>query len=100
MDGLRTELCEYFWDGEFRDTVGARVTSEGKPHHPYSVFISRKTGKLGLVICNYDEEKTITVQVDLENGQELQQYRSVDDSNWMIGFQEITIPPCSAVVVI
>ena len=25
MDALRTELREYFWDGEFRDEVGATV---------------------------------------------------------------------------
>ena len=25
MDALRTELREYFWDGEFRDKVGATV---------------------------------------------------------------------------
>ena len=38
MDALRSELREYFWDGEFRDTVGAAVTCAGKPHHPYAVF--------------------------------------------------------------
>jgi hypothetical protein len=105
MDSLRTELREYFWDGEYRDTVGAQVTCDEKPHHPYSVFRSCKTGKLGLVICNYDEEKTITVKAEIENGQQLHKYRLVDDSDWTIGrsevlFREIPIPPCSAVVVI
>ena len=45
MDALRTELREYFWDGEFRDKVGATVTADGKPHHPYSVFINPSNGK-------------------------------------------------------
>lgn len=105
MDSLRTELREYFWDGEYRDTMGARVTCDAKPHHPYAVFRSHKTGKLGLVICNYNEEKTISVQASLENGQELQKYRYVEDSDWTVGFseelaREIPIPPCSAVVII
>ena len=38
MDALRTELREYFWDGEFRHEVGAQVTVKGQPHHPYAVF--------------------------------------------------------------
>ncbi len=57
MDALRTELREYFWDGEFRDEVGAVVTANGKPHRPYAVFVSRATGRSGLVICNYDEHR-------------------------------------------
>lgn len=100
MDALRAELREYFWDGEFRDTVGAVVTSEGQPHHPYSVFRSQKTGKAGLVICNYDEEKTITVNARLVDDQVLAQYRLVDDPQWKPASAQIEIPPCSAVVVI
>ena len=38
MDALRTELRRYFWDGEFRHEVGARVTVKGQGHHPYAVF--------------------------------------------------------------
>ena len=41
MDALRTELRQYFWDGEFRHEVGARVTVKGQPHHPYAVFPRR-----------------------------------------------------------
>ena len=49
MDALRTEFREYFWDGEFRDEVGATVTCDGKPHHPYSVF-NGTNGRPGIVI--------------------------------------------------
>jgi hypothetical protein len=100
MDALRTELREYFWDGEFRDTVGAIVTHEGELHHPYSVFISRKSGKAGLVICNYDEANTISVSARLENQQVLSKYRLVDDPEWKTDIHSITLPPCSAAVVI
>jgi hypothetical protein len=116
MDALRTELREYFWDGEFRDTVGATVLalpnaegrrqnagiqhSEGKPHHPYAVFISRKTGKAGVVIANYDEKQSVTVQTALDNGQALGRYRLVDDPAWRSTADGIVLPPMSAAVVI
>lgn len=47
MDALRCELRDYFWDGEFRDKVGAEVTFDGKPYHPFSVFVNAKNGKGG-----------------------------------------------------
>ena len=100
MDALRAELRDYFWDGEFRDTVGAQVTNAGKPHHPYAVFINAKTGASGLVICNYDETKPITVTASLDSGEKLNRCRLVDDPTWRPAAGEITIPPLSAVVVI
>lgn len=101
MDALRMELREYFWDGEFRHECGADVSlADGNPHTPYSVFISRKTGKAGLVICNYDERNTIRVQARLENGELLGKYRLVDHPEWKDASSGITIPPCSAAVVI
>jgi hypothetical protein len=100
MDALRTELRGYFWDGEFCDQIGASVTYESKPHHPYSVFIHAETGMRGVVICNYAEAIGINVQVSLENDQKLSRYRLVDDSHWQPFSGEIHIPPQSAVVVI
>jgi hypothetical protein len=100
MDVLRTELRDYFWDGEFRDTVGASVSCEGKPHHPYSVFINAKNGKSGLVICNYDEHASVTVNAKLDSGETLSRYRLVDDSKWQPVENGIIIPAQSAVVVI
>jgi hypothetical protein len=101
MDALRTELREYFWDGEFRDKVGATVTTiAGKPHHPYSVFVSRVTGKAGLAIANYDEKQAVTVQVVLDSGQALGRYRLVDDRAWRPTADRIVLPPCSAAVVV
>lgn len=99
MDALRSELREYFWDGEFRDTVGAAVTADGKPHQPYAVFISGH-GKSGVVICNYDETKAVTAQLALESGETLTRYRLVDDPQWKDAAGGIHIPPLSAAVVI
>jgi hypothetical protein len=101
MDELRKELREYFWDGEFCGENGATVTSiDGQPHRPYSVFRNRKNGKYGVVIVNYDENKTVIVRVTLNNGAYLRRYRLVDDPQWQSVENGIVIPPCSAAVVI
>ena len=100
MDALRTELREYFWDGEFRDTLGASVTSEGKTHHPYAVFFNTKTNKVGLVICNYEEHLPVTAAARQENGEAFNSYRLVDNPDWKPVEGGIIIPPQSAAVVI
>jgi hypothetical protein len=100
MDALRTELRDYFWDGEFRDKLGATVTADGKAHHPYSVFINRSNGKTGVVVANYDEKEPVTVQVALENGSRLGRYRLVDSLDWRPAEAGIVLPPLSAAVVI
>jgi len=97
MDALRKELRDYFWDGEYRDVLGVRVVdSEGKPHHPYAVYLNRKNGKIGVVICNYDEERTITVFAHPEDQSRLTLYRLVDVDEWEAAYDGIIIPPCSA----
>jgi Domain of unknown function (DUF6259) len=99
MDALRAELREYFWDGEFRHEVGARVTAQGQPHHPYAVFVNRANGRRALAIANYDEQQTVTVQAVLDTGGVLSRYRLVDDPEWRSAAQGIVLPPCSAAVV-
>ena len=100
MDALRNELREYFWDGEFRDTLGASVTSDGKAHHPYSVFLNVIPNKVGLVICNYEEHLQVTVIASQESGELFRSYRLVDNPVWKPVEDGITIPPQSAAVVI
>ena len=100
MDALRTELRDYFWDGEFRDTVGAKVIVDGKVHHPYTIFIHRTSGQPGVVIANYDENNCIQAYVKLEQDHELSRYRAVDNPHWQSVKDGIFIQPCSAVVVI
>jgi hypothetical protein len=98
MDALRTELREYFWDGEFRDKIGASVTRDGQPHHPYAVFVSRAAGKAAVVVANYEEE-AVTIQVTMADGARLTHYRLVDDATWGPAAGDIVLPPCSAAVV-
>jgi hypothetical protein len=100
MDALRTELRDYFWDGEFCDIVGAVVTNLGKLHSPYSLFINHQKTKSGLVICNYHEKDSIVVQAILEDGEKLERYRLVDNPSWQDLKKGISIPPLSSAVVI
>ena len=100
MDALRAELREFLWDGEYQDRVGAAVTTGGVPHHPYAVFLNRQTGQRGLVIANYDESHMVTVNALLEGGGQLARYRLVDDPEWRDVRRGITLPPCSAAVVL
>ena len=100
MDALRTELREYFWDGDLRFEEGANVTVAGRPHHPYTVFASRATGRLGVVIVNYDDSQPITAQVELADGTRPQRYRLVDDPAWQPAEAGVRVPPRSAAVVL
>jgi hypothetical protein len=100
MDALRTELREWFWDGIFRDKQGAEVTCDGRPHHPYSVFTNRRTGRPGVVVANYDLDRSITVSVTLPEGSPLQRWRVVDDPVWHALGSSLTLPPVSAAVVV
>jgi hypothetical protein len=100
MDALRAELRGFFWDGEFRDTIGATVTVGGEPHHPYTVFRRRGDGKQGVAIANYDDVRPITALVALDDAQPPGRYRLVDDAKWRAAKDGIAIPPRSAAVVI
>ena len=102
MDALRTELREYFWDGEFCDKLGGKVNiTGGKELDSYSVFIAKggnAGGKTGMVICNY-EDAPVTVAPSFDNGIP-KQYRLVEDKVLTAFEKTITIPPKSAAVVI
>ncbi len=49
IDALRTRYKEYLWDAEFRDTLGATVSSDGTTRH--SVFVT-VSGKRAVVVVN------------------------------------------------
>lgn len=100
MDSLRTELRDYLWDGEYRDKVGAAVTVDGQPHHPFSVFLNHANGKQAVVVVNYDEGKTIMAHVKLDGSQSLGRYRLVDDAAWRPTANGVRVPPLSAAIVV
>ncbi|MCL2478339.1 MAG: DUF6259 domain-containing protein [Treponema sp.] len=102
MDRLRTELRQYFWDGEFCGTQGGKVIFSGGPNNgkefpQYSVFMGTNN-KTGMVICNY-EDNAVTVKPSFDRGVP-GQYRLVD-KNELTAFRDtVTIPARSAVVVL
>ena len=55
---------------------------------------------MGLVICNYDDNKPITVFIKADEGTAPNSYRLVDDPDWKDTEDGIIILPRSAVVVI
>ena len=99
MDALRTELRDYFWDGEFRDTVGATVTEEGGSHNKrYTVFENKKNGRIGVVVANYAEDGPMKVLVRADNGQKFEKYRIVGEDGEKAFTGTVEIPPRSAAV--
>jgi len=100
MDSLRTELREYFWDGEFRHTEGVTVTANGKPHHPYAVYKSLKTGELGVVIANYNQLDGVKVKISYKESKLKYRYRFVENHNWETTDSEIVISARCVVVVL
>ena len=100
MDQLRTELRNYFWDGEFQDKIGGSITLEGsnQPFNTYAVY-NGINGRQGMIICNYDEKNSITVQPILESGQVLTYYRLVDNEKAIAFSGSFTLPPQSAAAV-
>jgi hypothetical protein len=100
MDALRTELRDYFWDGEFRHEQDAVVTVDGMTHHPYSVFINHRTHQPGVALANYSDTQAVTAFVSLPAGGVVNKYRLVDDPTWKPIQNGIYLPPQSAAVVI
>lgn len=102
MDQLRTELREWFWDGEYRDKLGAQVTIWDDPeraHPAYSVFRGASSGTPGLVVVNYDRERSAKLRVRVDGAGGLR-YRLVDDAAWRNVDQGIELPPRSAAVAV
>lgn len=68
IDALRRKYKQFLWDGTFRDTLDAQVSSDGA--HSYSVFRAAN-GKHAVVVINQDPQKTISVTVNLPDADAL-----------------------------
>ena len=64
IDDLRRRYQACLWDGKYRDTLGASVSSDGTPR--YSVFVAANS-KRAVVVINPDMGRTITAKVSLPN---------------------------------
>jgi hypothetical protein len=62
VDDFRRKYREWLWDAEFRDTQGARVTANGKPHDTYTVF-QRSDGRRAVVVANMSDTDSLDIEV-------------------------------------
>jgi hypothetical protein len=96
IDALRRKYKEWLWDAEFRDTLGATVTSDGP--HRYSVFLA-KSGKRAVVAVNQSLDREIVLTVLLDDPRRLRVATpELLDSVPTDG--TVRIPPRSAAVVL
>jgi hypothetical protein len=68
IDALRRRYKACLWDGEFRDTLGAKVTATGSSR--YSVFVA-SASKRAVVVVNQEYAKAISATVELPNPRKL-----------------------------
>ncbi len=68
VDALRRKYKEYLWDAEFRDTLEASVTQDGKPYRDYSVFRT-SSGKHAVVLVN-EKRHPLNVTVRMDGAQD------------------------------
>lgn len=67
IDALRRRYRTFLWDGEYRDTQGAQVTTAaGTPHPHYTVFRDTDNGKQAVVVGNFDTAQAVKVTVTLD----------------------------------
>jgi hypothetical protein len=64
IDALRRKYKAQIWDAEFRDVLGASVSSNGS--HKYSVF-QTSAGKRSVIVANMEPRRTITASVNIPN---------------------------------
>ena len=100
VDALRRKYKEYIWDAECRDTIGAKVTVNGKIHQPYSVFIQPKTGKRAVAIANVDPLKKIDVSLKLDGKSDKLFVASPEKPKAKLFKGKISVPPRSVIVII
>ena len=68
IDALRRRYRTFLWDGEYRDTQGAQVTTAaGTPHPHYTVFRDTDNGKQAVVVGNFDTAQAVKVTVTLDD---------------------------------
>ena len=96
IDALRRKYKEYLWDGTFRDTLGATVTSaDSSPR--YSVFVTAG-GKRAVVVVNMNFSAAMTARVEMPNPGKLVSATPEDpEARTTDGL--LQVPPRSAVVV-
>jgi hypothetical protein len=65
VDALRKRYKDYAWDAEFRDTLHAEVTVDGKRYAEYTVFL-KKDGRRAVIVTNTKMSEPIQATVTFE----------------------------------
>lgn len=96
IDSLRRRYKHWIWDAEFRDVMGAKVTSNGFTR--YTVF-QTSDGKKAVIVANFEKSKTVHAKVVL-NDKNVSQFNMVspEDPNEAVSNGEVNIPARSVVV--
>jgi len=97
IDELRRRYRAFLWDAEFRDTLGAEVTSGGKPHRLYSVFRA-SSGKRAVVVVNQEFSSEVSLTVTLQGDTGLS-VATPEDPEARPTTGELSVPPRSAAIV-
>jgi hypothetical protein len=64
VDALRKRYKAWIWDTEFRDTLGATVTADGRVRH---TVYRNAAQKHAVIVANLESGKSITAHLDLPN---------------------------------
>ncbi len=83
MDELRTTWRRWFWDGEYRDELGASVhTSTGEKHYPFAVFAPRDGSHPGIAVANHTAEP-VRLKVAIDGSTERLALHLIDAAGWV-----------------
>lgn len=96
VDQLRKKYSDYLWDGEFRDTQGATISSQDIK---YTVFVRKSDGKKAVVAYNTNTEKENTVRILIDGSNSRQVIVSPEKQSPSLFNGSVTIRPQSVVVV-
>jgi hypothetical protein len=97
IDELRSNYKEFLWDGDFLDTMNAKVMAGNQNFTSYTVFKDLHTNKYGVVITNNDLKNKIDVTVSLDNGVTDLEYVTPENLTPQSYAGKITIPAQSVV---
>lgn len=104
VDARRRRHRAFLWDGEFRETLGARATAGGRPHASYAVYLAPAPGRppaarrRAVVVTNADAAVTVDVASDGPAAGGLL-VATPEDPEARPSAGRVTLPPLSAAVV-
>jgi hypothetical protein len=99
VDDLRRRYREWIWDAEFRDTLGAKVTTSGSPLDTYAVF-RRKDGRRAVAMANMTV-KSIVCEIAFDEPHSLDfKFISPEDPELKPWPGKLELAPGSAAVVL